>query len=150
MPNQPAQMQLQPSQLLGDALDKMEADGLAEQLVADAVFDDIRQQNSGEQPTVQELADWLGTRECPDAAMEETAKRLSQLTGRQFATPISIVWGRIVAVMIADDGRSGSVELPIARVYELFNENHNDQSRRWPLAPLVAAWRNRPIDIEHE
>ena len=150
MPNQHAQMQLRPSQLLGDALDRMEADGLAEQLVADAVFDDIRQQNSGEQPTVQELADWLGTRECPDAAMEETAKRLSDLTGRQFATPVSIVWGRIVAVMIADDGRSGPVELPIARVYELFNESHDDQSRRWPLAPLVAAWRNRPIDIEHE
>ena len=102
--------------------------------------DEVLAQGQGERPTVAELTQWLGSADCPDDAVTATSDRLAALLGYTVVPPLELHDGMIVAEDVA---------ISIGAVWDEYcgavDAGHDV---RWPLAPLVNAWQQRPRPVE--
>ena len=102
--------------------------------------DEVLAQGQGERPTVADLSQWLGSADCPDDAVTATSDRLAALLGYVVIPPLELHDGMIVAEDVA---------ISIGAIWDEYcGAVDAGQDVRWPLAPLVNAWQQRPRPVE--
>ncbi len=65
------------------------------------IADEVLAHGQGERPTVAELAQWLGSADCPDDAVTATCDRLAALLSYAVRPPLELHDGVIVAKGVA-------------------------------------------------
>ena len=102
--------------------------------------DEVLAQGRGERPTVEELATWLGSADCPYDAVTAVCDRLEALLGCPVQPPLTLNNSVVVA---------GDVEISISDLWDEYRAAIDaGEDVRWPLAPLVNAWQQRPRPVE--
>ena len=97
-------------------------------------------QGRGERPKVQELAVWTKGDDCPPDAIDAVCDRLTTLLGYDVRTPLELRDGMIVAEHVA---------ISIGDLWDEYRSAVDaGEDVRWPLAPLVNAWQQRPRPVE--
>ena len=93
-----------------------------------------------ERPTAEDLTTWILSADCPAAAIDAVCERLTTLLGYDIRPPLEILYGIIVA---------GDVAFTIGDLWEEYRSAVDaGEDVRWPLAPLVNAWQQRPRPVE--
>ena len=102
--------------------------------------DEVLAQGQGTRPTAQDLSRWLSSADCPDDAVLDTCHRLEILLACDVHPPLE-----------SDDGVIATKDMAIS-IGDLWDQYREavDSGRdvRWPLAPLVNAWQQRPRPVE--
>ena len=102
--------------------------------------DDVLAQGRGERPTVRELSGWLSSDDCLEDAMAAVCDRLTVLLGYDIEPPLELRDGVIM---------TGEVAISIGDLWaEYRGAVDAGEDVRWPLAPLVGAWQQRPRPVE--
>ena len=105
-----------------------------------AKADEVLAQGRDERPTAEALATWILSADCPAAAIDAVCERLTTLLGYGIRPPLEILYGIIVA---------GDVAFTIGDLWEEYRSAVDaGEDVRWPLAPLVNAWQQRPRPVE--
>ena len=91
-----------------------------------------------EPPTCQDLIEWLPA--CPESAMSETYRRLSDNLGQEVLRMAVISAGDLI--IETADGESAISIRDLA-------ESHGPDAREFCLAPLIWAWLNQCVSPEH-
>ena len=105
-----------------------------------AKADEVLAQGRDERPTAEDLATWILSADCPAAAIDAVCERLTTLLGYDIRPPLEILYGIIVA---------GDVAFTIGDLWEEYRSAVDaGEDVRWPLAPLVNAWQQRPRPVE--
>ena len=102
--------------------------------------DGVLAQGRGERPTTQELTEWVNGADCPSDAIGAVCDRLTTLLGYDIQPPLVIIDAMIVASEVA------------VSIGDLWDEYRSaidaGEDMRWPLAPLVNGWQQRPRPVE--
>ena len=102
--------------------------------------DGVLAQGRGERPTTQELTEWVNGADCPSDAIGSVCDRLTTLLGYDIQPPLVIIDAMIVASEVA------------VSIGDLWDEYRSaidaGEDMRWPLAPLVNGWQQRPRPVE--
>ena len=102
--------------------------------------DGVLAQGRGERPTTQELTEWVNGADCPSDAIGSVCDRLATLLGYDIQPPLVIIDAMIVASEVA------------VSISDLWDEYRSaidaGEDMRWPLAPLVNGWQQRPRPVE--
>ena len=102
--------------------------------------DEVLAQGQGARPTAQDLSRWLSSSDCPDDAVLDTCHRLAVLLACDARPPLE-----------SHDGVIATKDMAIS-IGDLWDQYRDavDSGRdvRWPLAPLVNAWQQRPRPVE--
>ena len=102
--------------------------------------DEVLAHGSGERPTAADLSHWLATGECPHDAITELCQRLTALIEHQVRPPLEIYEDLLIA---------GFTTIAITEIWDVYREAVDaGKDVRWPLAPLVNAWQQRPRPVE--
>lgn len=102
--------------------------------------DEVLAQGRGERPKVRELAAWTKGDDCPLDAIDAVCDRLTTLLGYDVRTPLELRDGMIVADHVA---------ISIGDLWDEYRSAVDaGEDVRWPLAPLVNAWQQRPRPVE--
>ena len=105
-----------------------------------AKADEVLAQGRDERPTAEDLSTWILTVDCPAAAIDAVCERLTALLGYEIRPPLEVLYGMIVA---------GEVAFTIGDLWEEYRSAVDaGEDVRWPLAPLVNAWQQRPRPVE--
>lgn len=111
-----------------------------------APLPDVRKANEvlahgqGERPTIVDLSGWLMSADCPDDAVMAVCDRLAVLLDHDVRPPLELHDG----VIVAED-----VQISISDLWDAYRSAVDaDKDVRWPLAPLVNAWQQRPRPVE--
>ena len=101
---------------------------------------EVLAQGRGERPTAQDLAQWLNGDDCPPDAIDAVCERLSPLLGYEVQPPLELCDGVIT---------SGETAISIGDLWDVYRSAVDaGEDVRWPLAPLVNAWQQRPRPVE--
>ena len=101
---------------------------------------EVLAQGRGERPTAADLATWIHSADCPAAAIDAVCERLTALLGYDIRPPLEVLCGMIAA---------GEVVVPIGELWDEYRTAVDaGEDVRWPLAPLVNAWQQRPRPVE--
>ena len=115
-------------------------DSSASNAAATKKADEVLAQGRGERPKVQELATWTKGDDCPPDAIDAVCDRLTTLLGYDVNLPLELSG----AVIIADH-----VVISIGDLWDEYRSAVDaGEDVRWPLAPLVNAWQQRPRPVE--
>ena len=102
--------------------------------------DEVLAQGQGERPTAAELSGWLMGADCSDDAVMAVCDRLTILLDHDVRPPL----GLHDAVIVAED-----VKISIGDLWDVYRGAVDAGADvRWPLAPLVNAWQQRPRPVE--
>ncbi len=102
--------------------------------------DEVLAQGRGERPKVQELTAWTKSDDCPSDAIDAVCDRLTTLLGYDVRAPFELRDGMIVAERVA---------ISIGDLWDEYRSAVDaGEDVRWPLAPLVNAWQQRPRPVE--
>ena len=100
----------------------------------------ILKQGEEERPTVQELADWTHSSECPPEAVSAVCDRLSSLLDLDVSPPLKIQ-GCVI--------ETKQLQISIPDLWHEYTSAVDSGAQvRWPLYPLVNAWQRRPHLVE--
>ena len=101
---------------------------------------EVLAQGQGARPTAQDLSRWLSSADCPDDAVLDTCRRLEVLLACDVRPPLESHDGVIAAPDLA---------ISIGDLWDLYRHAVDTGADvRWPLAPLVNAWQQRPRPVE--
>ena len=115
-------------------------DSSASNAAATTKADEVLAQGRGERPKVQELAAWTKGGDCPPDAIDAVCDRLATLLGYDVNPPLEFRDGMIVAE---------HVTISIGDLWDEYRSAVDaGEDVRWPLAPLVNAWQQRPRPVE--
>lgn len=115
-------------------------DSFASNAAATMKADEVLAQGRGERPKVQELAAWTKGDDCPPDAIDAVCDRLTTLLGYDVRAPLELRDGMIVAAHVA---------ISIGDLWDEYRSAVDaGDDVRWPLAPLVNAWQQRPRPVE--
>ena len=115
-------------------------DSSASNAAATTKADEVLAQGRGERPKVQELAAWTKGDDCPPDAIDAVCDRLTTLLGYDVRAPLELRDGMIVAAHVA---------ISIGDLWDEYRSAVDaGEDVRWPLAPLVNAWQQRPRPVE--
>ena len=102
--------------------------------------DEVLAEGEGERPTVQQLADWVDSSECPPEAVSAACDRLAALFGTEVWPPLKIQ-GSII--------ETEQLTVSIMDLWGEFTSAADAGTRvRWPLFPMVHSWQRRPHPVE--
>ena len=105
-----------------------------------AKADEVLAQGRGERPTAEDLATWILSADCPAEAIDAVCERLTALLGYEIRPPLEILCGMIVA---------GETAFTIGDLWDEYRSAVDaGEDVRWPLAPLVNVWQQRPRPVE--
>ena len=94
----------------------------------------------GERPTAAELSRWVNGSDCPSDAVDAVCDRLTALLGYDIRPPLEVRDGMIIA---------GEGTVAIGDLWDEYRSAVDaGEDVRWPLAPLVNAWQQRPRPVE--
>ena len=106
----------------------------------DRKADEVLAQGRGERPTAEALAAWIHSADCPAEAIDAVCERLTALLGHNISPPLElsdgVIMARAVAISISD----------LWDEYRAAVDAGDDV--RWPMAPLVGTWQQRPRPVE--
>lgn len=123
---------------LGSTTDML--DSSASKAAATKKADEVLAQGRGERPKVQELAGWTKGDDCPPDAIDAVCDRLTTLLGYDVNPPLELRDWMIVAEHVA---------ISIGDLWDEYRSAVDaGEDVRWPLAPLVNAWQQRPRPVE--
>ena len=109
-------------------------------LADDRKADEVLAQGRGERPTSEALAAWIHSADCPAEAIDAACERLTALLGHNISPPLElsdgVIMARTVAISISD----------LWDEYRAAVDAGDDV--RWPMAPLVGTWQQRPRPVE--
>ena len=107
---------------------------------ADKIADRVLAQGKGERPAAPELSRWTNSVDCPTDAIGVTCDRMTELLGYDVQPPLKLLGGVIVTwqTIISIGNLWGSYRQAVDAGEDL----------RWPLAPIVRAWQQRPRPVE--
>ena len=115
-------------------------DSFASNAAATMKADEVLAQGRGERPKVKELAAWTKGDDCPPDAIDAVCDRLTTLLGYDVRAPLELRDGMIVAAHVA---------ISIGDLWDEYRSAVDaGEDVRWPLAPLVNAWQQRPRPVE--
>lgn len=115
-------------------------DSSASKAAATRKADEVLAQGRGERPKVQELAGWTKGDDCPPDAIDAVCDRLTTLLGYDVNPPLELRDWMIVAEHVA---------ISIGDLWDEYRSAVDaGEDVRWPLAPLVNAWQQRPRPVE--
>ena len=115
-------------------------DSSASNAAATMKADEVLAQGRGERPKVQELAAWTKGDDCPPDVIDAVCDRLTTLLGYDVRAPLELRDGMIVAAHVA---------ISIGDLWDEYRSAVDaGEDVRWPLAPLVNAWQQRPRPVE--
>ena len=122
----------------GIATDMLE--GLITDVADTQKANEVLAQGRGERPTAQGLAQWLNGDDCPPDTIDAVCERLSPLLGYEIQPPLELCDGVIT---------SGETAISIGDLWDVYRSAVDaGEDVRWPLAPLVNAWQQRPRPVE--
>ena len=102
--------------------------------------DEVLSQGRGERPAVQELSRWANSDDCPSDAVDTVCERLTALLGYDVWPPMKLLGGMII---------TGQMTISIGDLWDEYRSAVDaGEDVRWPLAPLVNAWLQRPRPVE--
>ena len=102
--------------------------------------DEVLAHGQGERPTAAELSGWLMSADCSDDAVMAVCDRLALLLDHDVRPPL----GLHDAVIVAED-----LKISIGDLWDVYRGAVDAGADvRWPLAPLVNAWQQRPRPVE--
>lgn len=101
---------------------------------------EVLAQGRGERPTARDLAGWLNGDDCPPDVVDAVCERLSPLLGYEVQPPLDLCDGVITV---------GETAVSIGDLWDVYRSAvDTGEDVRWPLAPLVNAWQQRPRPVE--
>ena len=102
--------------------------------------DEVLAHGRGERPTAGELSRWTSSADCPSDAISAVCERLTALLDYEIQPPLELC----DALIISDE--------VVVSIGDLWDEYRSavdaGEDVRWPLAPLVNAWQQRPRPVE--
>ena len=102
--------------------------------------DEVLAQGRGERPTAEALATWIDSSDCPSEAIDAACERLTVLLGNNIGPPLELSDGVIMA---------GALAISISDLWDEYRAAVDaGEDVRWPMAPLVGAWQQRPRPVE--
>ena len=102
--------------------------------------DEVLAQGRGERPTAEALATWIHSADCPAEAIDSVCERLTALLGHNISPPLELSDGVIIA---------GAVAISISDLWDEYRAAVDaGEDVRWPMAPLVGTWQQRPRPVE--
>ena len=115
-------------------------EGLVSDNVATKKADEVLAHGRGERPTSEELSRWVNSDDCPPEAVNEGCDRLAVLLRHIVQPPLNLL-GRMIV--------TEQVVISISDLWESYRAAVDaGEDVRWPLAPLVNAWQQRPRPVE--
>ena len=115
-------------------------EGLIIDLANTQKANEVLAQGRGERPTAQDLAQWLNGDDCAPDTIDAVCERLSPLLGYEIQPPLELCDGVIT---------SGETAISIGDLWDVYRSAVDaGEDVRWPLAPLVNAWQQRPRPVE--
>ena len=107
---------------------------------AGEIADGILAQGKGERPATQELSRWVNSVDCPTDAIDVMCDRMTVLLGCDVQPPLKLLGGVII---------TWQTIIPIGDLWESYRQAVDaGEEMRWPLAPVVRAWQQRPRPVE--
>ena len=101
---------------------------------------EVLSQGKGERPTSEQLSRWLKSPDCPADAIDAVCERLTALLGYDVQPPLKLRGGLMVA---------NEAAVAIDNLWDKYRSAvDTGEDVRWPLAPLVNAWQQRPRPVE--
>ena len=101
---------------------------------------EVLAQGSGERPTVGELSEWVNGDDCPPDTVDEVCDRLAALLGYDIQPPLQLPGGMITVAQVT---------VSIGNLWDAYRGAVDaGEDVRWPLAPLVNSWQQRPRPVE--
>ena len=102
--------------------------------------DEVLGQGRGERPTAEALAVWIHSADCPPETIDAVCERLMALLGHDISPPLELSNGVIMA---------GTVAITISDLWDEYRAAVDaGEDVRWPMAPLVGTWQQRPRPVE--
>ncbi len=115
-------------------------EGLIIDLANTQKANEVLAQGRGERPTAQDLAQWLNGDDCAPDTIDAVCERLSPLLGYEIQPPLELCDGVIT---------SGETAISIGDLWDVYRSAVDaGEDVRWPMAPLVNAWQQRPRPVE--
>ena len=106
----------------------------------DRKADEVLAQGRGERPTAEALAAWVHSADCPAEAIDAVCERLTALLGHNISPPLELSDGVIMAQAVA---------ISISDLWDEYRAAVDaGDDVRWPMAPLVGTWQQRPRPVE--
>ncbi len=107
---------------------------------ADKIADEVLAQGKGERPTTQELSRLVNSVDCQTDAIEVMCDRMTALLGCDVQPPLKLLGGVII---------TWQTIMPIGDLWESYRQAVDaGEDLRWPLAPIVRAWQQRPRPVK--
>ena len=107
---------------------------------ADKIADEVLAQGKGERPTTRELSRWVNSVDCPTDAIEVMCDRMTALLGCDLQPPLKLLGGVII---------TWQTIMPIGDLWSSYRQAVDaGEDLRWPLAPIVRMWQQRPRPVE--
>ena len=107
---------------------------------ADKIADEVLAQGKGERPTTRELSRWVNSVDCPTDAIEVMCDRMTALLGCDVQPPLKLLGGVII---------TWQTIMPIGDLWASYRQAVDaGEDLRWPLAPIVRTWQQRPRPVE--
>ena len=107
---------------------------------ADKIADQVLAQGKGERPAAAELSRWTNSVDCPADAIEVMCDRMTELLGHEVQPPLKLLGGVII---------TWQTIISIGDLWESYCQAVDaGEDLRWPLAPIVRAWQQRPRPVE--
>lgn len=102
--------------------------------------DEVLAQGRGERPTAEDMASWVHSADCQAEAIESVCERLTALLGLNISPPLELSDGVVIA---------GVVAISIGDLWDEYRAAVDaGEDVRWPMAPLVSTWQQRPRPVE--
>ena len=102
--------------------------------------DEVLGQGRGERPTTEDLATWIHSADCPAEAIDAVCERLTALLGHNISPPLELSDGVVIA---------GALAISISDLWDEYRAAVDaGEDVRWPMAPLVGTWQQRPRPVE--
>ena len=102
--------------------------------------DEVLGQGRGERPTAEALAAWIHSADCPAEAIDAVCERLTALLGHYISPPLELSDGVVIA---------GALAISISDLWDEYRAAVDaGEDVRWPMAPLVGTWQQRPRPVE--
>ena len=108
----------------------------------------ILSNGDGERPTVNALAEFASSEDCPPGVHDAVVERLRIITGwDDLESPVSITNDAEVSC-VSTKAPAAEACWTIPALNDMFCDVLGAQEQiKWPLAPLVTAWQDRPIRV---